>query len=130
MRRLIATVLFLFPALAHSQVQVGLNLGLRTRSDAGKQVNGTQLEGMIIARPMGNWRPMALLAFTQMRNRWPVGGAVRENGIEATLLFRRAIRGGLGWAAGPAIGYAAGCASGGTGGITYGASAWGRERWG
>jgi len=120
MRRIIATILFFIPAAAHSQTQVGLNFGLRTRSDAGKQVNGTQLEGMIIARPMRNWTPMALLAFTQMRNEWPIGGAVRENGIEATLLFRRTITGGLGWAAGPAIGYATGCASGGTGGITYG----------
>lgn len=122
MRRLLITILVFIPALAQSQVQVGLNLGLRTRSDDGKQVNGTQLEGMIIVRPMRNWTPMALLAFTQMRNRWPGGGAVRENGVEATLLFRRAITGGLGWAAGPAIGYAAGCASGGTGGITYGAT--------
>jgi len=122
MRRIIATVLCLIPAVAHGQVQVGLNLGLRTRTDAGQRVNGTQLEGMIIAPHMGNWTPMALLAFTQMRNSWPTGGAVRENGVEATLLFRRAIRGGLGWAAGPAIGYAAGCASGGTGGITYGAT--------
>jgi hypothetical protein len=121
MRRLLLAILVAIPAAAQAQTQVGLNLGLRTRSDAGKQVNGTQLEGMIV-RPIGTWKAMALLAFTQMRNSWPTGGAVRENGIEATLLFRRAISGGLGWAAGPAIGYATGCASGGTGGITYGAT--------
>jgi len=78
MRRIIATVLCLIPAVAHGQVQVGLNLGLRTRTDAGQRVNGTQLEGMIIAPHMGNWTPMALLAFTQMRNSWPTGGAVRR----------------------------------------------------
>lgn len=125
MRRLLAALLLLTPALAGAQqssgIQLGLNLGYRTRTESGTTLGGTQLEGMIV-HPMGSWTHIASLALTQMRNSLPGGGAVRENGVEASLLFRRAITRGLGWGAGPVLSYATGCASGGTGGVTYGAT--------
>ncbi len=124
MKRLVLlAALLTVPAAASAQWQVGGNFGLRTRPDGGdgKIVYGTQFEGMIV-KPAGKTTHILQGAIVQMRNHDADGYNVRENSLEASYLYRRAIRGALGVAAGPAVGYSTGCASGGTRSTTYGAT--------
>jgi len=111
--------LLALPAAAHAQWQLGGNVGFRSRPENGTTVNGTQLEMMIVHK-RGATTHFFDLAWTQMRNETPDGGAVRENALEGTILFRRALRGPFGIGAGPALGYSLGCSSGGTGSVGYG----------
>ena len=122
-RAVIVAVLFLAPAIAGAQMQMGMNFGMRHRPDAGDggSVWGTQFEGMMIF-PDGRVSHQMLGAVVQMRNRNAAGANVRENSLEVGYLFRYALGGLLGLAAGPAMGYSTGCASGGTHGVTYGST--------
>lgn len=120
-RAVIVAVLFLAPAIAGAQMQMGMNFGMRHRPDAGDggSVWGTQFEGMMIF-PKGRVSHEVLGAFVQMRNRDAGGFNVRENSVEASYLLRYSLTGGWGVSAGPAIGASLGCTAGGTHSTTYG----------
>ncbi len=124
MRRILAiAVLIAAPAAAHAQWEFGGQIGLRSRSENGATVNGSQI-GAIVVRNAGAWSQTLDLLSVQMRNANATGGAVRENSLEGVLLFRHALGGALGGvfgaSIGPAASYSIGCTSGGTGGIGYG----------
>ena len=123
MRHLVFAALLALPTAAPAQIQIGGNFGVRWRDDDGAagRIRGIQLEGMIV-RSTGRWEQVASLAITQMNNKSATLGTVRENGVEATLLFRHGMARGFGWAIGPAIGVATGCAQGGANydGTVYG----------
>lgn len=107
------------PSAAHAQFEFGGQLGLRSRSENGKTVNGFQI-GAVIVHTRGAIAQIVDLAIVQMRNKTTTGGAVLENSAEATLIFRRALTHLIGAGIGPAVGYATGCASGGIDKISYG----------
>ncbi len=113
----------LVPTIAHAQWQIGLNFGMRARPDGGdgNTVFGTQFEGMIV-KPAGKVTHILNGAVVQMRNHDAAGNNIRENSLEASYLYRRAIKGKWGIAAGPAVGISTGCAAGGTHSATYGAT--------
>lgn len=119
---MLAIALLALPTLAQAQWQLGGTVGVRTRPDEGRTLWGTQLE--VVAARLSDGPVSHLLtgSIVQIRNETAAGGAVRENSVEVAYLYRRALRGAFGAAAGPTIGYSTGCASGGTGGITYGST--------
>jgi len=120
MRRMLAiAALVAAPVAAHAQWEFGGQIGLRTRSDAGTTVNGSQIGAIIVHNSRAFSQTLDLLS-VQMRGSTPTGGAVRENSIEGVLLVRRALHGAFGAAIGPAASYSIGCSSGGSGGIGYG----------
>jgi hypothetical protein len=117
-------MLLMLPVAAEAQWQIGGNIGLRTRPDGGdgNTVLGVQFEGMIV-KVAGKSSYLAQGAIIQMKNHNAAGLRVRENSLEGSLLYRRALNSWLGAAVGPAIGYSTGCASGGRSGTGYGATA-------
>ncbi len=119
MRWPLAAALALAPTLAHAQVQVGGNIGVRMRNDGDNFVRGVQLEAMLV-HPAGRYSHWLNLAIVQMKNHTSTGGIVRENSIEGTVLLHRLFAAGIGGAIGPVLSYGTGCASGGAGGVGYG----------
>lgn len=110
------------PLVAQGQIQLGANIGYRIRPEGGTRVRGAQIEGMLIV-PRGQWEYQGLLTIAQMSNHYVTGEPTRENSVEGTLLFRRALAYGLGAGIGPTLSVATGCASGGSGdggGLAYG----------
>lgn len=119
MRRFVIVALLAVPSAAHAQFEFGGQLGLRSRSENGKTVNGSQF-GVVLVHTSGSTAQIVDLAVVQMRNKTATGAAVRENSVEASLLIRRALTHMIGVGLGPAVGYAIGCASRDVDGVDFG----------